>query len=198
MFSVGDPNILSDHSILNFSLISSFDISNLANEAETDPVSVSFTYKWDRNLIDEYKARLRSEDTLHIFEQARTILSADFVAADEISSNFNTIVEGIESCTKPLFSRTFRTKKSECVFNDNNLPWFDDNCRIKRQEFYFCLNFYREDRTDLNRINMVIARAIFKSALRKARFLFDSEQTRKLNELRYKNAKEYWKLLRNA
>ena len=32
MFSVGDPNILLDHSILDFSLISSFDISNLAYE----------------------------------------------------------------------------------------------------------------------------------------------------------------------
>ena len=116
MFCVGDPNILSDHSILIFSLISSFDVSNLANEAETDPGSVSFTYKWDPNLINEYKARLRSEGTLHIFEQARTILSADLVAADEINSSLNTIVEGMESCTKPLFSRTFRTKKSECIF----------------------------------------------------------------------------------
>ena len=112
-----------------------------------------------------------------------------------INSSLNTIVEGIES---PLFSRTCRTKKSECIFNDNNLPWFVDDCRIKRQEFYYCLNLNREDRTDLNRINMITAHAIFKSALRKARFLFDSEQTKKLNDLRYKNAKEYWKLLRNA
>ena len=44
---------------------------------------------------------------------------------------------------------------------------------------------------------MVTASAIFKRALRNARFLFDSEQTKKLNDLRYRHAREYWKL-RNA
>ena len=35
-FNVGDPNILSDHSIIEFSLITSFDFSNTANENEGD------------------------------------------------------------------------------------------------------------------------------------------------------------------
>ena len=45
---------------------------------------------------------------------------------------------------------------------------------------------------------MVTAHAILKSALRKARFVLDSEQTKRLNELGYKTAKDYGKLLRNA
>ena len=78
------------------------------------------------------------------------------------------------------------------------MPWFDNECRLKRQDFYYCLNLYRNDRTDLNRINMVTARALFKRALRKARVAFDCQETQKLNDLRYKNAKEYWKLLKSA
>ena len=67
---------------------------------------------------------------------------------------------------------------------------------MKRQDFYYCLNMYRDDRSDQNRINMVTARTLYKRALRKARFVFDSNETKRLNDLRFKNAKEYWKLLK--
>ena len=36
----------------------------------------------------------------------------------------------------------------------------------------------------------------FKKTFRKARFRYDSDQFKTLNDLRYDNAKEYWKLLR--
>ena len=42
------------------------------------------------------------------------------------------------------------------------------------------------------------ARSIFKSNVRKAKFTHAKQQTRKLENMRFKNAKEYWKLLKNA
>ena len=102
-FNVGDPNILSDHSVIEFSLITSFDFSNTANESEGNAQYISFTYKWDKDLISEYRERLRSEATITIFEQARTMLSTDSVTTENINISLNTIVDGIESCTKPLF-----------------------------------------------------------------------------------------------
>ena len=73
------------------------------------------------------------------------------------------IVEGIESCIKTFFSKPCRrSQKSNCSLNDNNLPWFDDDCRIKRQELRHCLNLYRSGKTDENRINMVSPRSILK------------------------------------
>ena len=45
---------------------------------------------------------------------------------------------------------------------------------------------------------MVHARSKYKTSLRKARFYYDLRQTKTLNELRYKNARDYWKLLKSA
>ena len=45
---------------------------------------------------------------------------------------------------------------------------------------------------------MVQARSIYKNILRKARFEYNCNQTYKLKMLKYKNAKDYWKLLKGA
>ena len=74
--------------------------------------------------------------------------SSDPFSPEMVNTSLDLIVEGIESCTKPLFSKPCgRSQKSECSVNDNNLPWFDDDCRTKRQEACHCLNLYRSDKT---------------------------------------------------
>ena len=76
--------------------------------------------------------------------------------------------------------------------------WFNDDCRDARLEFYRCLNLFRNDKSEINCKNMTRARSIFKSNVRKAKFTHAKQQTRKLENMRFKNAKEYWKLLKNA
>ncbi|MCG8032789.1 MAG: hypothetical protein JAZ03_11525 [Candidatus Thiodiazotropha taylori] len=196
-FSIGDPNILSDHSKVEFSF-SNFGYVNVERMSDEKAEFIQYTYKWDSSLMDDYKTSLSSENTTRIFEQARSVLSLDTASTDDIDYSLNLIVEGIESCTKPLFSKQCHIKNSDNTFKDNNLPWFDEDCNIKRQEFYLCLNVYRTDKTDINRINMVTAWSSYKKTLRKAKFKFDKYQTDRLNDLRHKNAKEYWKLLKTA
>ena len=41
--------------------------------------------------------------SLFSFEQARTMLSTDSVTTENINISLNTIIDGIESCTKPFF-----------------------------------------------------------------------------------------------
>ena len=45
---------------------------------------------------------------------------------------------------------------------------------------------------------MVSACSAFKKSLRVARYRYDCLQTQRLNELKHKNAKAYWKLLKGA
>lgn len=196
-FDVGEPNILSDHSVLSFSLAANFEFSRV-HEFEENFESVQYKYVWDSSLIDEYTNRLSSAPTLNLFEQAKIKLTDDNISAEGINSSINLIVEGIELSSKPLFSKSCHTKQVEVSFIDNKQPWFDDDCRIKRNEFYYCLNIFRFDKSDVNRVNMVSARSIYKKTLRQARYRYDCKQTKKLNDLRYKNAKDYWKLLKSA
>ena len=64
--------------------------------------------------------------------------------------------------------------------------------------FYRCLNLFRNDKSEINCKNMTRARSIFKSNVRRAKFTHAKQQTRKLENLKFKSAKEYWKLLKNA
>ena len=60
------------------------------------------------------------------------------------------------------------------------------------------LNKYRADKTDANRINMVRARTEFKAEVRQFKRELDRAKTKRLVDSKYRNAKEYWKLLKEA
>ena len=63
--------------------------------------------------------------------------------------------------------------------------------------FYSCLDMYRLDKNDINlRENMVGARSEYKRVLRKSRYDHRKSKTQQLEESRFENAKNYWKLLK--
>ena len=80
----------------------------------------------------------------------------------------------------------------------SNAPWFNEDCAERRRIFYTCLNLYRGDKSNENRINMVNARSQCKTCLRKSRLAYDKSETDKLYILRCQNACDYWKLLKSA
>ena len=75
-------------------------------------------------------------------------------------------------------------------------PWFDNNCEANRKHFYKCLNDFRNDKTDSNRIEMTRARTLYKSTIRHMKYLYDKNQTEKLEKAKFNNAKQYWTLLK--
>jgi hypothetical protein len=81
------------------------------------------------------------------------------------------------------------------TFVDNKLPWFSDDCESKRRVFFYQLNLYRLDNSDVNRVGMVTARTEFQKAARLARLQYDRRQTDDVLPARCLNAKAYWKLL---
>ena len=60
------------------------------------------------------------------------------------------------------------------------------------------LNKYRKDSIDTNRIKMVKARTDFKMTVRKLKSELEKAKTKRLVDAKYKKAKEYWKLLKDA
>lgn len=51
-------------------------------------------------------------------------------------------------------------------------------CYEKRSIFFKCLNIYRNNKNNNNRINMVRARSEFKTTLRRCRYDFDKEKNK--------------------
>ena len=100
----------------------------------------------------------------------------------------------------PLFSKkTFSGTSEACTHvNTSQRPWFDDECQEPRKLFYFVLNNYRRNKTTENQLSLIRAWANYKRILRQKRFYFEKSKTSKLIVSKRKNAKEYWKLLKQA
>ncbi len=64
--------------------------------------------------------------------------------------------------------------------------------------FYRTLNAYRKDQSDSRRLDMIKARYEYKSTVRTCKYRKDKENTIKLENARFKNAKLYWKMLKDT
>jgi len=76
--------------------------------------------------------------------------------------------------------------------------WFTTECYDKRCSFYRMLNIYRNSKSEENRINMVKARTEYKKLTLRCRLEYEAIKTKQLTEARFKNAKLYWKMLKEC
>ena len=76
-FDIGEPNILSDHSILHVSIWSKSQFADNTPSDEENATFIQYKYAWDSNLVHEYKTQLNSPDILGIFDEARNILNTE-------------------------------------------------------------------------------------------------------------------------
>ena len=86
-------------------------------------------------------------------------------------------------------SQNSENVKSNVVYNKE--------CELKKCISHM-LNKYRAVKSDTNRINMVKVRTDFKAEVRKFKLEVNRVKTKRLVDAKYKNAKEYWKLLKDA
>ena len=127
-FVIDEPNILSDHCTVRFSLTARHNLRNINGTDESSKCH-SYTYKWDDVKKAEYIDRLGQSHIIDKLQSTTDRLSYIETEADLHDSNSN-------------------NNKSNL-----NQPWFDDNCKFKRKEFYENLNFYRIDKSEENRIH---------------------------------------------
>lgn len=115
---------------------------------------------------------------------------------DDNVSCFNTL---LDSVCKPLFNKKLisENENSPNFSCKTENKWFNDECKIRRLEFYKYLNSYRKNKNEINCKAYVQARSAYKVAVRNAKYDHAKRQTDILNKAKRKNAKEYWKLLKN-
>ena len=116
---------------------------------------------------------------------------------DVLNSNLSMFQNTIESVCTPLFKKNI-VSKNDCSNIESKQPWYNEECKLKRNVFYNCLNNYRLDKQDAtSRGAMVRARSAYKRVLRLSRYEYRKHKTQKLEKARYENAKNYWKMLKN-
>ena len=63
--------------------------------------------------------------------------------------------------------------------------WYNDNCKDKKRVFNHALNDFRENCSNENRYKLVNARSEYKSTLRTCKYEYDTQQSKRLEQLRH-------------
>ena len=197
-FEVQDPNILSDHCCIDFSLDFSCDYENFDVE---DNEQVKSKYVWNTDLKGEFLNRLHEPSIVDRLEH----LNFDIAGChgnDDIELCVWSFIDVLDEVSNPLFSKKISNFRNAPENNyqdkETNQPWYTDECREKQFYFYKMLQKFREGKTNENRINMVKARSEYKTVLRKCKYEYDKKKTESLINAKFKNAKLYWNLLKSS
>ena len=194
-FVVDEPNIISDHCMIHFSIAVREGLKVSCNNKQCYSRQ-NVTYKWVESKRLEYIEKLGQP---HIYDKLMYVTEnlSNVDNDDKLNSNINKFYEIIEDVCDPLFKINIKPDNKNKAKSNQSQPWFDEECRDKRNEFYKNLNFYRFDQCEANRKNMSESRTDYKCTIRKAKCIYDKNRTIKLEKARRQNAREYWKLLKS-
>ena len=129
-FVVQDPNIMSDHCIINFSL--EFENVKYQNSESETCGSVDGKYKWNNEYIQSFQQQGTAEKLQNLNQNI--IDSSCNEEIDTCISNFTNFIGDLSS---PIFKRTSQGKKEQPNFSKKkDTPWFDDKCEEKRYSFF--------------------------------------------------------------
>ena len=103
-FNVCDPNIISDHCVINFSLCIGSEMQEVSANQNGSAERVNSKYVWDKTLTEEYKTRLSSHDIIQMFDSA--VDSIDIYSSnEEIDNSISAFVDTLDTVCKPLFEK---------------------------------------------------------------------------------------------
>ena len=162
---VDDPNIVSDHCIVQFSLLVSKNHIDAESAQQGNPLT--YKYIWDNSQLEAYKIALESDEIKESFIELQSNITEAF-PLDSKTANVNSFQVLIQSVCTPIVQKTINQSRNERVIKENSQPWCNDECKQKRNMFYKCLDMYRSDKNDVNlREKMVGARSENKRVLGK-------------------------------
>ena len=193
-FYVHDPNIISDHCLIEFSLISN--VVRQVVDGNLDATSFSY-YKWKGNYKEECINNISTEQ---FQEKLNNLIDAvdDASCPNDIDVSISAFSDLMHTVCDPLFTQTKQTKMQNNAKDQVESFTFDNACSEKRKTFDRNLNAFRKNKNDETRKNMVKARTEYKNMVRKFNYERDKQKSLKLLNAKLKNAKDYWKLLKSS
>ena len=198
-FKICDPNILSDHCVLEFSILKNENIYT-AQAGETGfSERLNKKYAWDDMKKDHYIFNLNKVEG-DVLTLTQNLIQVQ--ESDDIDKNINNFLKVMENVCDPIFAKNIKVPIERPEnFNSTdrkNQPWFDEECQTLRNRFYRELNKYRGDKNDITETQMINVRSNFKNIIRKKRYAYEKSKTEKLIASKYENAKAYWRLLKQT
>ena len=141
LFNVHDPNIISDHCLIEFSLVSTVVRQVLDGNAEDASFS---NYKWKSSFKDEYINNISTE---YFQEQLKTLVDVvdDASCANDIDVSISAFSDLMHNVCDALFAQTKHTKTANNIKENTAQYMFDNTCSERRKTFFrFFLIFFEK------------------------------------------------------
>ena len=101
---------------------------------------------------------------------------------------------------EPAYATFPRHGKRKYVKSSNTVTeeWFNRSCWVKRQDYHKAKHRHTREKSEESQKNMVAKSKAYKREISKACKQKKWESAQKLKQLRSRDPKEYWKLLRGS
>lgn len=199
-FEVEEPNLLSDHCLVSFELNIKIVVleGNYENLRPTQTSKLHSKVVWNGDLKNQFIAALNSNNVCSSLNDLKMTVE-NCINSNEIDNVVSSFVNVLDGVVSPLFKKNVTSGQKAVHFNNRkDNPWYDRECEEKKVAFLTNLNIFRDNKSDNNRINLVKSRSVYKSTIRKSKYSYDKQNTIKLEQNRFKNAKLYWKMLKES
>ena len=123
-FVVSDPNILTDHCAVNFSLCSYANDENSNTKSGTES-SVKYKYVWNNENVESYQNALESDNVRHEFQELKIKLLTEDV---DIKANLSSFQNTMETVCTPLFKKNIVKQNNIFLMSESNQPWYNKDC----------------------------------------------------------------------
>ena len=149
-FVVHDPNPLSDHCLIQFTLehyVKEPDSSHCISQNNSNNLHIEYKYVWNSENKNDFIASIANET----FLQNINTLTQDIeicTNGDGIEANLDSFSVLMSSVTDSLFKRPIYTHTNTHLNKVKNKPWFNQTCDTTRQSFLQTLNHYRKKPSD--------------------------------------------------
>ena len=133
-FEVQEPNILSDHCLINFSF--DFIKRHVSNAPSEDFEYANSKFVWNRELKDEYLEKLQQSSTTEKLSELNSNISC-CIDSNNIESCLSDFVDILDNVSAPLFKKKICTVAQNDTENDNltdknHTPWYNQDCKEKK------------------------------------------------------------------
>ena len=119
-----------------------------------------------------------------------------FTSLDNNSSSIDDVVENFSTLlfddAYQYFGKTVRPEDRTARHPRTN-SWFDNTCKIEKQNFNRAKHEYSRCRSDLNRANVTRCRTKLNKAKRRAKAIFTFEEGKRVQKIAKSNSKQFWK-----
>ena len=193
-FSIGEPNIFTDHCTVSFEL----KFTNV-NEYVCNKGNKKMYSKWKNEKKEEYLKLIRSEIVGERVEKVCEVLQAN-----ENIDNLEMAIEELTDIILDAGDGHIKERKVESTYvegrrtEDQRGEWYDGECRQQKNIFIERQRRYLETREDVDRIAMCKERNIYRKLCRSKKQQLDKKEASRLVELSENDAKAFWREIKKS